>query len=123
MKRTQQNKPRLLATPRSNPVSALKGIETFISPPFSVCTNACSNPVSALKGIETPSTQPVAKKITSSNPVSALKGIETGYTADMTLHTSGSNPVSALKGIETFLKGAFSEGAPKFKPSVSPERD
>ena len=62
----------------SNPVTALKGIETNINLQSFKLAVYCSNPVTALKGIETP------KKIgykqmfgKCSNPVTALKGIET----------------------------------------------
>ena len=61
-----------------------------------------SNPVTALKGIETWRVALISALAERSNPVTALKGIETqpvglpGSTS-----RAGSNPVTALKGIET----------------------
>ena len=47
----------------------------IIWPPFFIFLG--SNPVSALKGIETADFLPTTPTVTGSNPVSALKGIET----------------------------------------------
>ena len=64
-------------TSSSNPVTALKGIETFLQRlEFRLCF-LCSNPVTALKGIETASSSRSATIAACSNPVTALKGIET----------------------------------------------
>ena len=61
----------------SNPVTALKGIETAILPK-SIAVVPGSNPVTALKGIETDFVRtPDVRTRVCSNPVTALKGIET----------------------------------------------
>ena len=83
-----------------------------------------SNPVTALKGIETSRRGTAAPACRRSNPVTALKGIETESERPCSpKFLSGSNPVTALKGIETLIEMAYSPANVKFKPSDSPERD
>ena len=83
-------------------MTALKGIETlFFAHPF-LERSESSNPVTALKGIETVRSMSRLREIRGSNPVTALKGIETCWPpAHLLMGKFRSNPVTALKGIET----------------------
>ena len=59
-------------------MTALKGIETGPTHTHGNGSSRGSNPVTALKGIETKAHEQAHHKEIGSNPVTALKGIETG---------------------------------------------